>query len=76
MKTHVTHVFSKLGLRDRAQAVVLAYESGLVEPRLGMIVDRYDGSTVRGLISSARTSELLTTGGRGDPRRAGAVSTS
>lgn len=32
VKTHVTHVFSKLGLRDRAQAVVMAYETGLVEP--------------------------------------------
>ncbi|TCO36075.1 DNA-binding NarL/FixJ family response regulator [Kribbella steppae] len=32
VKTHVAHVFSKLGLRDRAQAVVVAYESGLVEP--------------------------------------------
>jgi DNA-binding NarL/FixJ family response regulator len=32
VKTHVTHVFGKLRLRDRAQAVVLAYESGLVEP--------------------------------------------
>ena len=30
MKTHVAHVFSKLDLRDRAQAVVVAYESGLV----------------------------------------------
>lgn len=31
VKTHINSVFAKLGLRDRAQAVVFAYESGLVE---------------------------------------------
>ena len=31
-KTHVAHILRKLHLRDRTQAVVLAYESGIVEP--------------------------------------------
>jgi len=33
VKTHVTHILQKLGLRDRVQAVVLTYQTGLFEKR-------------------------------------------
>jgi DNA-binding NarL/FixJ family response regulator len=35
VKTHINHLFSKLQLRDRAAAIVLAFDSGLVTPRGG-----------------------------------------
>jgi RNA polymerase sigma factor (sigma-70 family) len=35
VKTHVTRILFKLKLRDRAQAIVVAYETGLITPRAG-----------------------------------------
>jgi DNA-binding NarL/FixJ family response regulator len=35
VKTHVKHIFDKLEVRDRTQAVILAYDTGVVRPREG-----------------------------------------
>ena len=47
IKTHVSNVLAKLGVRDRMQAVVFAYESGLVEPGWSRC-DGTDGPAVDG----------------------------
>jgi DNA-binding CsgD family transcriptional regulator len=39
VKTHVTRILAKLNLRDRAQAIVAAYESGLVTPGADRVPD-------------------------------------
>jgi DNA-binding NarL/FixJ family response regulator len=40
VKTHVTHILDKLALRDRVQAVIYAYENGIVEPGQSRILRR------------------------------------
>ena len=46
VKTHIGHIFTKLGLRDRAAAIVFAFDQGLVEPGA---TGRSDRGLTRGL---------------------------
>jgi DNA-binding NarL/FixJ family response regulator len=45
VKTHVTHILQKLDLRDRVQAVVLAYQTGIFEPDALQPRGRYESPT-------------------------------
>ena len=52
VKTHINHLFTKLQLRDRAAAVVFAYDHGLVTSGVGGLGLRAWGRRWRGAVTS------------------------
>jgi DNA-binding NarL/FixJ family response regulator len=57
IKTHVTHILDKLALRDRVQAVIYAYENGIVEPgQARLATERRQISTGSGPVRSSLCS--------------------
>ncbi|WP_347707143.1 helix-turn-helix transcriptional regulator [Microbacterium sp. TPD7012] len=45
VKTHVSRALTKLGARDRAQLVIIAYETGMAGPPRPVVRDQRDGSS-------------------------------